>query len=87
MAEGIAGAAGFWVLVTFGTYLLILIGIGVYSSRLMDTVGDYVIGGRTIGPVVTGFSERASEMTAGSPSASPATPSTRGSWPSTTAWG
>ncbi|WP_425490729.1 sodium/proline symporter [Haloprofundus salilacus] len=28
----------------------------------MDTVGDYVIGGRRIGPVVTGFSERASEM-------------------------
>lgn len=28
----------------------------------MDTVGDYVIGGRRVGPVVTGFSERASEM-------------------------
>lgn len=62
MAEGIAGAAGMWVLVTFGAYLVVLIGIGVWSSRFMDTVGDYVIGGREIGPVVTGFSERASEM-------------------------
>lgn len=61
-AEGIAGGAGIWVLGTFAVYLLVLIGIGVYSSRFMDTVGDYVIGGRRIGPVVTGFSERASEM-------------------------
>nr|WP_224335301.1 sodium/proline symporter [Haloprofundus halobius] len=61
-ADGIAGTAGTWVLVTFAAYLLILIGIGLYTSRFMDTVGDYVIGGRRIGPVVTGFSERASEM-------------------------
>ncbi|WP_122090778.1 sodium/proline symporter [Halalkalicoccus subterraneus] len=59
---GIAGGAGIWVLVTFGTYLLVLIGIGLYASRLTDSVGDYVIGGRQVGPVVTGFSERASEM-------------------------
>lgn len=59
---GIAGGAGVWVLATFGTYLLVLIGIGLYASRLTDSVGDYVIGGRQIGPVVTGFSERASEM-------------------------
>ncbi|MCL7416299.1 MAG: sodium/proline symporter [Halalkalicoccus sp.] len=59
---GIAGGAGIWVLATFGTYLLVLIGIGLYASRLTDSVGDYVIGGRQIGPVVTGFSERASEM-------------------------
>ncbi len=62
MADGIAGAAGTWVLVTFGAYLVVLLGIGLYASRLMDTVGDYVIGGRRVGPVVTGFSERASEM-------------------------
>lgn len=62
MVQGIAGAAGTWVLVTFGLYLLVLIGIGVWSSQFMETVSDYVIGGREIGPVVTGFSERASEM-------------------------
>ncbi|MFB6266318.1 MAG: sodium/proline symporter [Halodesulfurarchaeum sp.] len=62
MAEGIAGAASIWVLGTFAAYLLVLIGIGVYSARFMETVGDYVIGGRRVGPVVTGFSERASEM-------------------------
>ena len=60
--DGIAGSAGMWVLGTFATYLLILLGIGLYSSQLMDTVDDYVIGGRSVGPVVTGFSERASEM-------------------------
>ncbi|WP_458185023.1 sodium/proline symporter [Haladaptatus sp. NG-WS-4] len=62
MPEGIAGEAGIWVLVTFGAYLVVLIGIGLWASRLMDSVGDYVIGGRQVGPVVTGFSERASEM-------------------------
>ncbi|MFC7154912.1 sodium/proline symporter [Halomarina halobia] len=61
-ASGIAGTAGLWVLATFGAYLLVLVGIGLWSSRFMDDVGDYVIGGRQIGPVVTGFSERASEM-------------------------
>ncbi|MFC3958076.1 sodium/proline symporter [Halovivax cerinus] len=59
---GIAGGASDAVLVTFGLYLVVLVGIGLWSSRLLDTVGDYVIGGRRVGPVVTGFSERASEM-------------------------
>ncbi|PCR92130.1 sodium/proline symporter [Natrinema ejinorense] len=60
--DGLAGSAGAWVLGTFAVYLLFLLGIGLYSSRLMDSVDDYVIGGRSVGPVVTGFSERASEM-------------------------
>jgi len=59
---GIAGGASDAVLVTFGLYLLVLVAIGLWASRLLDTVGDYVIGGRRVGPVVTGFSERASEM-------------------------
>jgi len=62
MADGIAGGASTWVLVTFTLYLIVLVGIGLWASRLMDTVGDYVVGGRRVGPVVTGFSERASEM-------------------------
>lgn len=62
MAEGIAGGASIWVLGAFGMYLVVLVGIGVWASRFMDTVGDYVVGGRQVGPVVTGFSERASEM-------------------------
>ncbi|WP_129115945.1 sodium/proline symporter [Halegenticoccus tardaugens] len=59
---GIAGGAGVWILVTVVIYLLILIGLGIYASKLMENVGDFVIGGRRVGPVVTGFSERASEM-------------------------
>ncbi len=62
MAEGIAGSAGILVLGTFAAYLVVLVGIGLWASRFMDSVGDYVIGGREVGPVVTGFSERASEM-------------------------
>jgi sodium/proline symporter len=62
MAEGIAGGASIYVLGTFALYLVALVVIGVWASRLMDTVGDYVVGGRRVGPVVTGFSERASEM-------------------------
>ncbi|MFB6114496.1 MAG: sodium/proline symporter [Halodesulfurarchaeum sp.] len=62
MPEAIAGAAGPWVLGTFALYLVVLIVIGVWSSSLLETVGDFVIGGRRVGPVVTGFSERASEM-------------------------
>jgi sodium/proline symporter len=62
VADGLAGDAGVWVLGTFAAYLTILLGIGLWSSKLMDSVGDYVIGGRRVGPVVTGFSERASEM-------------------------
>lgn len=61
-SNAIAGSASVWVLGTFTVYLLALVGIGLYTSRFMDSVGDYVIGGRRIGPVVTGFSERASEM-------------------------
>ncbi|MFB6093613.1 MAG: sodium/proline symporter [Halanaeroarchaeum sp.] len=62
MAEAIAGGASIYVLATFAAYLVVLIGIGVWAAKFMDSVGDYVIGGRRIGPVVTGFSERASEM-------------------------
>ncbi len=61
-SSAIAGGASNWVLITFGAYLLVLLGVGLYATRFMDTVGDYVVGGRQIGPVVTGFSERASEM-------------------------
>ena len=59
MADGLAGVR---VPGTFAAYLTVLLGIGLRSSKLMDSVGDYVIGGRRVGPVVTGVSERASEM-------------------------
>ncbi|MCF2206709.1 sodium/proline symporter [Halobacterium salinarum] len=62
VSNALAGSANAWVLGAFAAYLVVLIGIGVWASRFMDSVGDYVIGGRDVGPVVTGFSERASEM-------------------------
>lgn len=62
LQEGIATDVAIEIIAVFGIYLVFLVVIGVYSSRFMHTVGDFVIGGRRIGPVVTGFSERASEM-------------------------
>lgn len=62
IADGAAQSASTWVLGTFAVYLIVLFAIGIWASKLMNSIEDYVIGGRRIGPVVTGFSERASEM-------------------------
>jgi len=41
-------------------YLVILIVIGVYAARRMKRLDDFVLGGRTIGPLAAAISERAS---------------------------
>lgn len=43
-----------------GSWLLLMIGIGIACARLMGSVDDYAIGGRRLGPWVTAISERAS---------------------------
>ena len=48
------------LLIGLGTYLLLMIGIGIACARLMGSVDDYAIGGRRLGPWVTAISERAS---------------------------
>ncbi len=41
-------------------YLVLMIVVGVVSSRYMNTLDDYVLGGRRLGPWVAAISERAS---------------------------
>jgi sodium/proline symporter len=41
-------------------YLAVMIGVGVVSSRYMNTLDDYVLAGRRLGPWVAAISERAS---------------------------
>ena len=49
--------------VSIGIYLLMMIGIGVYSYRKTNTSSqDFLIGGRKMGPVVTALSAGAADM-------------------------
>ncbi len=43
-------------------YFVIVLVIGIILERYVKTLADYILGGRRIGPYVTAFSERASEM-------------------------
>ena len=43
-------------------YLLIVLGIGVWFARKNNTVDDFYLGGRKLGPVVTAMSAEASDM-------------------------
>ena len=43
-------------------YLSIMILIGIVMSRRNETVGDFYLGGRKLGPVVTAMSAEASDM-------------------------
>ena len=53
---------GIETFITFGVYLLFLIGIGVYFYTKTDTHEDYVLGGRGVGYWVTAMSAQASDM-------------------------
>lgn len=41
-----------WDLVIIAVYLIIMIGIGVYSIRRVKNSGDYYVAGRSFGPMV-----------------------------------
>ena len=49
-------------LVTFGIYLLFLMGVGVYFYKRTKSSEDYIIGGRGLGSWVTALSAQASDM-------------------------
>lgn len=49
-------------LITFGIYLLFLMGVGVYFYKRTKSSDDYVIGGRGLGSWVTALSAQASDM-------------------------
>ncbi len=50
------------ILVVFCAYLLVLLGIGAFCSRKNRTLGDFILGGRRLGPWVTAISAQASDM-------------------------
>ena len=54
--------AQFLMLAAMGIYLIAMMGIGVRLSKKNETVGDFYLGGRKLGPLVTAMSAEASDM-------------------------
>lgn len=50
------------LLITFIAYLLLVLYLGVKAYRRTHDIGDYILGGRKLGPVVTALSVGASDM-------------------------
>ena len=50
------------ILVTIVLYLIFMVAIGVIYSRKNEDVGDFYLGGRKLGPLVTAMSAEASDM-------------------------
>lgn len=50
------------LLATFSAYLLLMIGIGFWAWRRTHDFDDYILGGRSLGSVVTALSAGASDM-------------------------
>jgi sodium/proline symporter len=48
--------------IQFGLYLVLMLGIGYYSMKKTRNNKDFLIGGRTLGPVTTAISAGASDM-------------------------
>ena len=47
---------------TFIVYIFAMIVIGIYAARATSSLNDYVLGGRSLGKVITGLSAGASDM-------------------------
>ena len=58
----ISGVSLFGVVVAMVAYLLVMLSIGFLASRKNETVGDFYLGGRKLGPFVTAMSAEASDM-------------------------
>lgn len=50
------------MLISIVVYLLFMVWIGVKLSKKNETVGDFYLGGRKLGPIVTAMSAEASDM-------------------------
>jgi len=50
------------VLAAFTIYIVVMMGIGIYYWRKEQSVSDYILGGRQLGPWVTSMSAEASDM-------------------------
>ncbi len=50
------------MLITIVAYMLMMVVIGIVCSRKNENVGDFYLGGRKLGPIVTAMSAEASDM-------------------------
>lgn len=50
------------LIVTFAAYLLLMVGIGFWAWRRTTTFDDYILGGRSLGSLVTALAAGASDM-------------------------
>ncbi len=50
------------LIIQFGLYLLLMLGIGYYSMKKTKNNEDFIIGGRSMGPITTAISAGASDM-------------------------
>jgi sodium/proline symporter len=50
------------LIIQFGIYLILMFAIGYYSMRKTKNNDDFLIGGRSLGPVTTAVSAGASDM-------------------------
>ncbi len=50
------------IAIQFGIYLAMMLGIGYYSMRQTQSNADFIIGGRSLGPVTSAISAGASDM-------------------------
>ena len=50
------------IIITIVCYLALMVGIGIAFSRKNKDVGDFYLGGRKLGPIVTAMSAEASDM-------------------------
>lgn len=50
------------ILISMVAYMALMLGIGIYFARKNENVGDYYLGGRRLGPLVTAMSAEASDM-------------------------
>lgn len=50
------------VLAAFTIYIIVMMGIGIYYWRKEQSMSDYILGGRQLGPWVTSMSAEASDM-------------------------
>ena len=58
----LSGVSLFGIVVAMVAYLLGMLAIGFLASRKNETVGDFYLGGRKLGPFVTAMSAEASDM-------------------------
>lgn len=51
-----------WVILAFTLYLGLMMGIGIYYYRKANSIGEYILGDRQLGPWITALSAEASDM-------------------------